>query len=164
MMAKVRPVFKIAAFLLSAFACGPASAQTTAAIANPFELLLGKWGGSGMMTLEGGRKQRLACDASYSGSALQLVIIINCKGGESKVQMQAKLSSNAGRLLGIWEEKSYRVAGSISGVATQNKISFNILGAVQGKMNVSYSKTRQQVNITAKGVSLQAVTMNLTRR
>jgi hypothetical protein len=35
---------------------------------------------------------------------------------------------------------------------------------VQGKMNVSYSKTRQQVNITAKGVSLQAVTMNLTRR
>ncbi len=56
------------------------------------------------------------------------------------------------------------MAGSISGVATENKISFNILGAVQGKMNVSYSKTRQQVNITATGVSLQAVTMNLTRR
>lgn len=162
MIAILRPVFTIAAMSFAILAC--AVSQSQAATGNPFELLIGKWGGSGMMTLEGGRKQRLACDASYSGSSLQLVIIINCKGGENKVQMQAKLSSNAGRLLGIWEEKSFRVAGSISGVATENKISFNILGAVQGKMNVSYSKTRQQVNITATGVSLQAVTMNLTRR
>jgi hypothetical protein len=143
-------------------ACAPAPA--TAATENPFELLVGKWGGNGMMTLEGGRKQRLTCDANYSGGASQLTLAINCRGGENRVRLAARLSVNAGRLLGIWEEKEYRVAGTISGVASKNRVNFNIVGVVQGTMNVAYSKARQKVEITAKGIPLQTVSMTMTRR
>jgi hypothetical protein len=142
------------------FSAGPGSAAV-----NPFALLVGKWGGNGMMTLEGSRKVRLACDATYSGGAAQLTLAINCKGGDDyRVEMRARLSSNAGRLLGVWEERYFNVAGSISGTASENRISFRVIGAVQGTMDVNYSKSRQTVSITAKGVPLQAVTMNLTRR
>ena len=116
------------------------------------------------MTLEGGRKERLKCDATYSGGASQLTLSINCRGGDNEVKMQAKLSANQGRLLGIWEEKVNRVAGSISGVASKNRINFSIMGVVTGTMNVTYSKTRQKVDITARGVPLQTVSMNMTRR
>jgi hypothetical protein len=157
----------IVAFAVTVFSCAAfiASAGPVFAAVNPFALLVGKWGGSGMMTLEGSRKIRLACDATYSGGAAQLTLAINCKGGDDyRVEMRARLSSNAGRLLGIWEERFFNVAGSISGTATANRINFRVIGAVQGTMDVNYSKTRQTVNITAKGVPLQAVSMNLTRR
>jgi hypothetical protein len=149
-----------AALMLWLFQAGAAAAATE----NPFELLVGKWGGNGLMTLEGGRKQRLTCDATYSGGASQLTLAINCRGGENEVKLQAKLSVNAGRMLGIWEEKVNRVAGSISGVATRNRISFSIVGVVQGTMTVNYSKARQKVEITARGIPLQTVSLNMTRR
>jgi hypothetical protein len=132
---------------------------------NPFGLLIGKWGGSGLMTLEGARKVRMTCDALYSGGAAQLTLSINCKGGEEyRIEMRARLSANAGRLMGFWEERYYKVAGSITGTASDNRVNFKVAGAVQGTMDVSYSKSRQTVNITAKGVPMQAVTINLTRR
>jgi hypothetical protein len=131
---------------------------------NPFGLLVGKWGGSGLMTLEGARKIRMTCDALYSGGAAQLTLSINCNGGEYRIEMRARLSANAGRLMGFWEERYYKVAGSITGTASDNRVNFKVAGAVQGTMDVSYSKSRQTVNITAKGVPMQAVTMNLTRR
>ncbi|MCU0790067.1 MAG: hypothetical protein MUE79_03285 [Nitratireductor sp.] len=135
-----------------------------AATENPFELLVGKWGGNGLMTLEGGRKQRLTCDANYSGGASQLTMVINCRGGDKEVKLQARLSVNAGRLLGIWEEKVNGVAGTISGTATKNRVTFNIIGVVQGTMSVSYSKARQKVEITARGIPLQTVSLNMSRR
>lgn len=159
-----RLMVAIAVMVLSCGAYIASAGQGLAAV-NPFALLVGKWGGSGLMTLEGSRKVRLACDATYSGGAAQLTLAINCKGGDDyRVEMRARLSSNAGRLLGIWEERYFNVAGSISGTATDNRISFRVIGAVQGTMDVNYSKTRQTVNITAKGVPLQTVSMNLTRR
>jgi hypothetical protein len=159
-----RFIVALAAMVFFSAALASSAGPGSAAI-NPFALLVGKWGGNGMMTLEGSRKVRLACDATYSGGAAQLTLAINCKGGDDyRVEMRARLSSNAGRLLGVWEERFFNVAGSISGTATENRISFRVIGAVQGTMDVSYSKSRQTVNITAKGVPLQAVTMNLTRR
>lgn len=152
--------FYAAAALSLLLLAAPAASQT----ANPFQLLVGKWGGNGLMTLDRNRKERLVCEAQYSGGAAQLVLSINCAGGENKVDLRAKLSSNAGRLLGFWEERFFKVAGSISGVATENTMNFNVIGVLQGSMKVEFSKSRQKVTITAKGVPLQTVTMNLTRR
>ncbi len=149
-----------AATLFMHLLAAPAAGATT----NPFALLVGKWGGNGLMTLDGNRKERLVCEAQYSGGAAQLVLSINCTGGQNKVDLRAKLSSNAGRLLGFWEERFFKVAGSISGVATESKMDFKVVGVVQGSMKVEYSKARQKVTITAQGVPLQTVTMNLTRR
>lgn len=138
----------------------PAMAETV----NPFALLVGKWGGNGLMTLDGNRKVRIVCDAQYSGSAAQLSLAINCTGGENKVQMRARLSVNSGRLAGTWEEKTYGVIGAVTGVATDKKVNFDVMGAISGRMSVNYSRSKQQVSITVHGVPLQTVTMYLTRR
>jgi len=148
-----------AVFIVLASAMG-----SDAAVDNPFSLVVGKWSGTGLMSFDDGTKERIACEADHSGNARQLRLVIRCASGERDIRMTAHLSSNAGNLLGFWEEKFYHVAGAINGVATENKISFTVSGNVNGSMIVTYSKTRQRIVITAKGVPLRALTINMRRR
>jgi hypothetical protein len=78
--------------------------------------------------------------------------------------MKAKLSANAGRLLGTWEEATYKAIGSISGIATEDTINFYIAGNVLGTMRVKYTKSNQEVLIRTTGVSLKDVSIKLKRR
>lgn len=126
--------------------------------------LRGNWGGTGTMSLSGGRKERLICNAKYSGTSSQLRLSINCKSSDNQINMNATLSANSGRLLGTWEEKTYKAIGTISGVATDNNIKFYIGGNVLGTMNVKYSKRRQDIVIKTAGVSLEDVKIKMTRR
>jgi hypothetical protein len=144
----------------SVFLASPGYSQTV----DPFTNLRGNWGGSGTMTLKDGEKERLVCDAQYTGSATQLRLVIGCKSSFNEIRMNASLSANSGRLLGTWEESTYKAIGTISGIATENNIKFYIGGNVLGTMNVQYTKTRQSVAIKTTGVSLQDVNLKLTRR
>lgn len=132
--------------------------------ADPFSTLRGNWGGGGTMTLKDGKKERLVCTAKYTGSSSQLGLLIQCKSSSNAISMKAQLSANAGRLLGTWEEKTYKAIGTISGISSENSIKFYIGGNVLGTMAVRYSKTRQDVSIKTTGVSLQDVNLKLTRR
>ena len=158
------PVKRMAALLgaiaLTGSMIGAPKADTSE---DPFKEIRGKWGGSGVMSLSEGRKERLACSAEYSGSS-SLRLVIDCSSKNNKINLQAKLSSNAGRLAGTWSEKTYNVLGVISGKMTDNKISFNIAGGVLVRMSVSYTKTRQRVNISVQNLPLKDVSINMTRR
>jgi hypothetical protein len=138
--------------------------NSLAADNDPFAVLRGKWGGSGTMSLSDGSKDRLICNAQYSGTSSQLRLVINCKSGSNKIAMKARLSANAGRLLGVWEEETFRALGTIAGIASENKITFRIAGNVLGNMVVRYSKLRQNITIRTQGIALQDITMRLTRR
>jgi hypothetical protein len=140
------------------------AASSGAVVINPFAAVIGKWRGSGIMTMKDGTKERIACDADHSGNSLQLRLIIHCVSGERDIRMIARLSSNAGRLLGFWEEKYFKAAGAISGIATENKISFTVSGNVNGRMIVTYTKNRQNVTITTKNVTLQKLKISMRRR
>lgn len=140
------------------------SAPLKAETKDIFADIRGKWGGSGTMTLKDGEKQRLACTSQYGGSATQLSLVINCKSSSNRIIMNASLSANAGKLLGTWEEKTYSAIGTISGIASKNKIRFYIGGNVLGTMTVKYSKRTQDVTIKASNVSLQDVKIRMTRR
>ena len=148
---------------IAMLALGVAGA-TAAPSVNPFSPLIGKWGGSGIMTMDDGSRERIACDADYSGNAIQLRLSIRCKSGERDIRMSARLSSNAGRLLGFWEEKYFSAAGAIAGVASDKKLDFTVSGNVNGKMVVDYSRARQSVLITAQAVPLRSIKIDLQRR
>ncbi len=132
--------------------------------ADPFAVLRGKWGGGGKMVLNDGTIDRLNCNAQYTGSSSQLILAINCTSSSNKIKMKARLSSNAGRLLGVWEEDTYKALGTISGKMTEDRITFFIGGNVIGNMVVRYTKRRQNIAIKTKGIALQNVTMTLRRR
>lgn len=129
-----------------------------------FESLRGRWGGSGLMYLTDNRKERLVCDAQYTGSATQLRLSIKCRSKFENIDLQATLSASKGRLAGVWEEKSYKAIGTIAGQATKNKINFYVGGNVLGTMLVNYSARRQKVSIETKGIPMQKLQIDMTRR
>jgi hypothetical protein len=129
-----------------------------------FQTLRGRWGGSGLMYLTDNRRERLVCDAQYTGSATQLRLAIKCKSQNDNIDLQATLSANDGRLAGVWQEKSYKAVGTISGTATGSEIKFQVAGNVFGSMSVNYTRRRQTVSIVATGIPMQKLQIDMTRR
>jgi hypothetical protein len=130
---------------------------------SPFDTLLGSWGGTGEIRLDKGRKERLKCNAYYTGGGSDLGVAIRCQSDNYKIEIRSKLSYSGGRLSGNWEERTFNAAGTATGTATANKISLAITGGVKASMLVSYTKSSQNVNIAVQGVALQGVRIALGR-
>ncbi len=136
---------------------------TGRAEASPFDTLLGSWGGSGEIRLDKGRKERIKCNAYYTGGGSQLGLAIRCQSDSYKIEIRSKLSYSGGRLTGNWEERTFNASGSASGSATDSAIKLAISGPVTGSMNVNFTKSRQSVSITTQGTALQGVSITLGR-
>ena len=130
---------------------------------SPFDTLLGSWGGTGEIRLDKGRKERLKCNAYYTGGGSDLGLAIRCQSDNYKIEIRSKLSYSGGRLSGNWEERTFNASGTASGTASPNKISLSIKGGVSATMLVNYTKTTQNVNISVSGVALQGVRISLSR-
>lgn len=136
---------------------------TGRAEASPFDTLLGSWGGSGEIRLDKGRKERIKCNAYYTGGGSQLGLAIRCQSDSYKIEIRSKLSYSGGRLTGNWEERTFNASGSASGSATDSSIKLAITGPVNGSMNVNFTKSRQSVSISTQGSALQGVSITLAR-
>lgn len=130
--------------------------------ASPFDTLLGSWRGNGTVQLDSG-KERLSCNAYYTGGGSSLGMAIRCKSDSSKVEIRSKLSLSGGRITGNWEERTYNAEGSATGTATPGKISIRVAGSITGSMIVNFSRSSQSVSISTSGSPLQRVSINLTR-
>ena len=129
----------------------------------PFDTLIGSWRGSGQIELDQGRKERLKCNAYYTGGGSQLRMAILCQSESSNVQIRSALSESGGRITGTWEERTFNAEGNASGQVTGGKISLAIAGGVSGTMIVTYTSSRQSVAISTQGVALKSVSIDLTR-
>ena len=119
------------------------------AAANAFDTLLGSWRGSGQILLSDGRRERLTCNAYYTGGGSQLGMAIRCQ--------------SESRISGTWEERTFNAAGTASGSASGDRISLSIAGGVSGSMQVSFSGSRQSVSISTQNIALKSVTISLSR-
>jgi hypothetical protein len=144
--------------VLTATVPGPSRADPS-----PFDALLGSWGGSGEIRLDKGRKERIKCNAYYTGGGSQLGLAIRCQSDSYKIEIRSKLSYSGGRVSGNWEERTFNATGSASGSATNSAIRLAISGPVTGSMNVNFSKSRQSVSISTQGTALQGVSISLGR-
>ena len=150
--------------LLAAIALGVLIAAVPGrAEASPFDTLLGSWGGTGEIRLDQGRKERIKCNAYYTGGGSQLGLAIRCQSESYKIEIRSKLSYSGGRLSGNWEERTFNASGTASGSATDSTIRLSITGPVTGSMNVNFSKSRQSVSISTRGTALQGVNITLGR-
>lgn len=131
---------------------------------SPFSTLLGSWGGSGEYQLQDGTRERVTCNAYYTGGGSQLGMVIRCTSqGAKAIEIRSKLSSSGGRITGSWEERTYNAEGTASGSATGDRISLQISGPVSGNMQVSYTASRQSVSISTQGMALRSVNITLGR-
>jgi len=150
-----------AALALSLFAF-PA-AEPALSDSGPFNTLLGSWGGTGEYSLADGTRERIKCNAYYTGGGTQLGMAIRCSGGNSKIEIRSKLNSSSGRITGHWEERTFNAEGDASGTATGDKITLQITGAVLGNMSVSYTASSQIVSIATTNIALRSVNITLNR-
>jgi hypothetical protein len=131
---------------------------------SPFDTLLGSWGGTGEIRLDKGRKERLKCNAYYTGGGADLGLAIRCQSDNYKIEIRSKLSYSGGRLSGNWEERTFNASGTATGTATPSKLSLAIKGGgITASMLVNYTKASQNVNISVQGVALQGVRIALGR-
>ncbi|HSD91524.1 MAG TPA: hypothetical protein VLB11_00665 [Methyloceanibacter sp.] len=148
--------------LMAAFVITPWPVPTASA-ANPFDVLLGSWRGNGQILLSNGARERLKCNAYYTGGGSQLGMAIRCQSESSNVEIRSKLSQSGNRITGTWEERTYNATGTARGQASGSRISLQISGGVTGTMSVSYSGSRQSVAISTQGIALKSVTIDLSR-
>ncbi|MFZ0398865.1 MAG: hypothetical protein WAM06_12645, partial [Methyloceanibacter sp.] len=131
---------------------------------SPFDTLLGSWGGTGEIRLDKGRKERLKCNAYYTGGGSDLGLAIRCQSDNYKIEIRSKLSYSGGRLSGNWEERTFNASGTATGTATPSKLSLAIKGGgITASMLVNFTKASQNVNISVQGVALQGVRIALGR-
>ena len=155
---RAAPLLLVTAALVGLFMVTPSKEVE----ASPFDTLLGSWRGSGTVQLNSGR-ERLSCNAYYTGGGNQLGMAIRCTSDSSKVEIRSKLSLSGGRISGNWEERTYNAQGSATGTATPGKISIRVSGSINGSMVVNFSRSSQSVSISTSGSPLQRVSINLTR-
>lgn len=155
---KTAPILLATAALAGLFMTSPSKPVE----ASPFDMLLGSWRGTGQVQLNTG-KERLSCNAYYTGGGSQLGMAIRCQSGSSTVHIRSKLSLSGNRITGSWEERTYNATGTASGTATPGRISISVSGSIRGSMTVNYSSSRQSVSIATSGSPLQRVSISLTR-
>src|SRR5262245_29089169 len=66
--------------------------STGNADSGPFATLLGSWGGSGEIRLDQDRKERIKCNAYYTGGGVQLGLAIRCQSESYRIEIRSKLS------------------------------------------------------------------------
>lgn len=155
---------RIFPILLTVFLSFTFAHSANAASKSPFDILIGSWGGSGILKLRDGTKERIRCNAYYTGGGSQLGLAIRCISKTQKVEVRSKLSYSGGRLTGSWEERTYNAGGKITGTAKPGQLKFSIQGSLAGTMKVSFNKTQQEVSITTNGIALKSVKVKLARQ
>jgi hypothetical protein len=137
---------------------------TSARSESLFDILLGTWAGSGEIVLHGGKAETIKCNAYYTGGGSELRLAVRCASTSHKVEIRSRLTQEGDKISGNWEERTYNAAGSVTGRALSNQLSFTIgNGGFSGSMSVSYSSSEQSVNIATEGINLKGVNMTLSR-
>jgi hypothetical protein len=141
------------------------SGNATVQADGPFSSLAGTWFGGGQISLKGGNTERLRCRAYYNlkdgGASLGLAIL--CASTSYKIELRSLLHSDAGRITGSWEERSFNAAGTVTGRATSGSLNLSITGGVSGSMSVAYGASQQKVSITTEGAGFEGVSISLSR-
>jgi hypothetical protein len=150
--------------IAAGFALVAAVSETSARVDGPFGSLSGTWSGSGQVSFDGGRTERLKCKAYYNPrGANDLGMSLRCAGSGNSIDLRASLSASGSRVSGNWEERQYNASGNINGQASANKLNLAITGAISGYMSVTTSGSSQSVSITTHGGGLKGVSMGLSR-
>jgi hypothetical protein len=142
------------------------AASGTAQAASAFAGLAGSWAGSGHIRLEGGQREAIRCSASYvpRGGGTAMGLSLRCASASGRIELRANLQSRGNRISGSWEERSYNVAGDVSGVALGNSLRLSFSGSLSGAMLVTTSGNSQSISVRTDTSALQGVNVSLQRR
>lgn len=144
--------------LIAALCCAPDLAA--AGLLDGFN---GAWSGRGTVTFESGAREDLSCRAYYTTSGSILSLAIRCASTSYKTEIRSKLHLSSGSLAGEWEERNFNAVGTASGTLSGNTIALRISGAIDGRLTIDQTGSRQLVFISTSGGGLSSVRIGLTK-
>lgn len=165
MRSRVRTLTAVTAAVAFVLAGSAANAEAV----NPFAKFGGNWGGSGLIYLNNGSKERIRCRAGITpanlGNIANLKMELRCAGDSYNFEIQSDLNNSNGAVSGSWTERSRGINGNVSGTVNDEKINavaesqtfqatLEIMSQVDGKM---------QVRITSPGSEMTDVLIGLNR-
>jgi hypothetical protein len=139
---------------------------TSAAPLEVFSAMPGFWIGPGRIEFNEGASEALVCKAYYATTdqTSRLSIVLRCASPSQKIELRAQLLAQGPNLTGIWEERTYNASGTVTGQATDQKITLSIEGGgFTATMLVVQDGEHQSVSITTQGVGFTKVSVSLTR-
>lgn len=140
------------------------AASAPGAAADPLSKLSGSWSGAGQFRLENGRSEALRCSALYSPKREALGLSLRCASPSNRIELRAHLVSRGSRVSGTWEERSYNVSGSVSGVGAGNSLRLGINGGgLSGFMVVTTTGGSQSISMRTDGAALRGINISLRR-
>jgi len=148
----------------AAFATLALGASASGSSADPLSYLSGSWSGAGQFKLENGRSETLRCNANYSPKREALGLSLRCASASGRIELRAHLVSRGNRVSGTWEERSYNVAGNVSGIGAGNSLRLGINGGgLSGSMVVTTMGGSQSISVRTDGAALRGINIRLRR-
>lgn len=130
-----------------------------------FRQLAGSWGGSGVMELSDGTKERVSCRGYYiaRSAASALALAIRCQSSNQSIEIRSKIVERGGGISGDWEERTYQLRGNMSGRAAANRLDLSFSGSISGSMTIALTRGTHRVTIETNGAGFSGVSITMRK-
>jgi hypothetical protein len=153
--------------LLCFFAAGMASRSADAIATSPFDALVGRWTGDGVLGFKESKPERVKCRATYlldPASQNEMKQTIRCATSSGAIEVISNLKEAAGKLTGHWKETIHNFEGDLTGEVTPNGFRIVVKGAdITANMDIVVRGNMQAVEIQFVNSSLIGLSMAMKK-
>ncbi|ADJ25012.1 conserved hypothetical protein [Hyphomicrobium denitrificans ATCC 51888] len=150
------------------FTAGSLASPSADAIAtSPFDALIGRWTGDGILGFKESKPERVKCRATYlldPAAQNELKQTIRCATSSGAVEVISNLKEDAGKLTGHWKETIHNFEGDLTGEVTPKGFRIIVKGAdITANMDIIVRGTMQAVEIQFVNSSLVGLSMAMKK-
>lgn len=113
-------------------AVGFTSRSADAITTSPFDALVGRWTGDGVLGFKESKPERVKCRATYlldPASPNELKQTIRCATSSGAIEIISNVNEAAGKLTGHWKETIHNFEGDLTGEVTPNGFRIVVKGS-----------------------------------
>lgn len=153
--------------LLCFFAASLASRSADAITTSPFDALVGRWTGDGVLGFKESKPERVKCRATYlldPASPNELKQTIRCATSSGAIEIISNVNEAAGKLTGHWKETIHNFEGDLTGEVTPKGFRIVVKGAdITANMDIVVRGNLQAVEIQFVNSSLIGLSMAMKK-
>lgn len=150
------------------FLAGSLASRSADAIAtSPFDALIGRWTGDGILGFKESKPERVKCRATYlldEASQNELKQTIRCATSSGAIEVISNLKEAAGKLTGHWKETIHNFEGDLTGEITPKGFRIVVQGTdITANMDIVVKGNMQAVEIQFVNSSLVGLSMAMKK-
>ena len=128
--------------------------------------IAGSWSGSGLLHLEGGRREQMTCrvSAHVSGGGMTGQQTLRCSSPRHNVNLTSSMQVSGESVSGSWHESNRGKSGSLSGRIRGGTISLGLTGVgFSASLSMNVTGCRQSITVRMTSSEVQTVNLQLSK-